>query len=319
MYKIGILGFKNDDHVKTLLQEIKRKKAQPVLIDFYNFPRFNLLTLGDETVYDDIHIKEEINLKDISILFIRNINRPLSDKYLSIKKLKSDSLHATRRLMYQYSFIKIMKNKIPVINMLYASCFHRLKAYQHYLLNSQGIRVPKTLATNNLKAIHEFAAKYHSRIIAKPNTSGAEVVMVDHAFLKKNKHIILSRPFLFQQYVKGKSFRAYVLGGKIISFGSIHYNENIVDWREKQGTVVKEMPQTNLKKQINKAVKILNLAFCSVDIEYDYDTKTYYFLDFSPNPLFLYWSKMTGDAIAVSIIDYLIKVIDNKGQIWQDE
>jgi glutathione synthase/RimK-type ligase-like ATP-grasp enzyme len=212
-----------------------------------------------------------------------------------------------------------MAERIPVINDLWSSMFHRLKAYQYYLLHSNGISVPKTLVTNNLHKIRRFITDMDHRVIAKPNTSAAEVLMADNDFFEQNQHILKSRPFIFQQYVNGRSFRAYLLGGRIISMGEIHYDRRFVDWRERTNRIVTYKPEEPLKRQIEKAVRILGLAYCAVDIEYDDYTRKYYLLDFNPSALFTGWSRLVKMNMAGSIAEYLIEVLKRDGNIWQDQ
>ena len=196
--------------------------------------------------------------------------------------------------------------------------FHRLKAYQYYLLHSKEIGVPRTLVTNNLHEIHQFIANLDCRVIAKPNTSAAEVLMADTGFFEQNQHILKSRPFIFQQYVNGRSFRAYLLGARIISMGEIHYDRRFVDWRERTDKIIPYNPEEPIRRQIEKAVRILSLAYCAVDIEYDDYTRKHYLLDFNPSALFTGWSRLVNMNMAEIIAEYLIGVLKRDGNIWQD-
>jgi glutathione synthase/RimK-type ligase-like ATP-grasp enzyme len=196
--------------------------------------------------------------------------------------------------------------------------YHRLKSFQHFVLARAGLPVPQSLYSNKVEEAKEFVSRFPNGAIAKPGTSGAEVVMADRTFFESTRDIMKARPFLFQQYLKGRSLRAYCLGGETISIGEIHYDEKYVDWREKKSRIEVVEADANLITQIAVATNTLKLPFCSIDIEYDACTRKYYLLDFSPAPLFLGWSKLIEADIAGEIANYLLAVIDNGAVLWKD-
>ena len=318
MPTIGIIGFKTDPHVQLLVKEIERQRARAVIVDFYNFPRFNLLSIDEAASYDDIHIDETVRFPSIDLLFLRNFAYPFPANASNRLRFIEHSAGVRNNLVLQYSVVRMLEDRIPVINNLDSTLLHRLKSYQHFLLNAHGISVPQTLSTNNVEEIEAFLGKFPQGVIVKPGTSGAEVVMADREFFENNQEILKTRPFVFQQYVKGRSLRAYSLGGRAISIGEIIYDKRVVDWREKEIGVEPYEVKEALRAEIARAVKILNLVFCSIDIEYDTLTKKYYLLDFSPAPLFTGWSKTTKTNIAGEIADYLFRVLDNNGIIWNE-
>lgn len=319
MPRIGIIGFKTDPHVQLLVQEIERCGQTALVIDFYNFPRFNLLSLDHPASYDDIHVESPIRFSSIDLLFLRNFAYPRAGNPGSRARLIEGSAALRDKLFFQYSVVRMLEQRIPVINTLEAASFHRLKSYQLYLLNRQGISVPQTVATNHIEEIEAFLRRFPRGAVVKPAASGAEVVMADREFFERNGKILQTRPFLFQQYVKGRSFRAYTLGGEIVSIGEIEYDKSQVDWREKETGIEPWEAEESLSLQITRAVRILNLAFCSVDIEYDEYTGKYYLLDFSPAPLFAGWIKRTNTDITGRIVAYLLRVIDKGGLLWENQ
>lgn len=318
MPTIGIIGFKTDPHVQLLVKEIERQGSRAAIVDFYNFPRFNLLSIGETASYDDIHINETVCFSTIDLLFIRNFAYPFPANAGNRSQFIERGAGVRNNLAFQYSVVRMLENRIPVINNLDSTLFHRLKPYQHFVLKRHGVSVPQTLSTNNVEEIEAFLRKFPRGVIAKPGTSGAEVVMADRDFFEHNKEILRVRPFVFQQYVKGRSLRAYSLGGRIISIGEIVHDKRLVDWREKEIGIEPYEPDAALRAGIAGAVKNLNLVFCSIDLEYDAHTEQYYLLDFSPAPLFTGWSRTTKVNIAGKIADYLFGVINNNGILWNE-
>ncbi|MBD3358046.1 MAG: ATP-grasp domain-containing protein [Chitinivibrionales bacterium] len=218
----------------------------------------------------------------------------------------------------QFSLVSILGGTIPVINDLNASLFHKLKAYQYHLLHAQGVTVPRTLVTSCVDRARAFVRSLDGRVVAKPNTSAAEVVMADESFFAKNGAVIPERPFIFQQFVSGRSYRAYVIGGRIVSAGEFFFDRTYVDWRERIERYEVVELEEETEEQISRAVEILGLGYCAVDFEYDTVTRKYYLLDFNPGGLYMGWSKMAGVDIPALLVDYFLFVLKNGGRIWYD-
>ena len=318
MPTIGIIGFKTDSHVQLLKTEIEQRGQTALIIDFFNYPRFNLLSLDQAASYDDIHVDAPIRLSSIDVLFIRNFGYSYPSGKGGRMGLIEESTALRDNLTFQYSAVRMMANRVPVINRLDSSLYHRLKSYQFFLLHRQGVSVPQTLSTNDIEEIEAFLRRCPRGAVVKPATSGAEVVMADREFLARNRDILKARPFLFQQYVKGTSLRAYTLGGEIVSIAEIKHDQSAVDWREKETGIEPWTAEEALKQEIARAVRILGLAFCSVDIEYDAYTGKYYLLDFSPAPLYSGWSSVTNTDITAMVVEYLLRVIDHGDTIWME-
>ena len=153
MPTIGIIGFKTDPHVQLLVKEIERQRARAVIVDFYNFPRFNLLSIDEAASYDDIHIDETVRFPSIDLLFLRNFAYPFPANASNRLRFIEHSAGVRNNLVLQYSVVRMLEDRIPVINNLDSTLLHRLKSYQHFLLNAHGISVPQTLSTNNVEEI----------------------------------------------------------------------------------------------------------------------------------------------------------------------
>lgn len=316
MDTIGIIGQKKDPHVMALAAEIKKRAGKPVVIDFSHFPKFNLLALNHISVYDDITVRDDIDSRDLDVIYIRNFgaSRVRVNGKDDVRYHTSASSGVTA---LQFSFVNMMAARIPVINDLKAASFHRLKAYQYHLLRSKGFCVPKTCATNNRERAVKFIADEKRNAIVKPNASGAEVVKADQASFKQLTDVMPQRPFIFQQFVSGRSFRAYVLGGRIVSMGEIEFDRTFVDWRERVQRVIPYEPDKALRRDIEAAARTLQLAYCGIDIEYDNATGDYFLLDFNPSALFTGWSRLIQVNLAGQIADYLMEIIRNGGKIWR--
>jgi glutathione synthase/RimK-type ligase-like ATP-grasp enzyme len=316
VYTIGIVGSKKDLHVRQLIGESGKKNIEAHVIDFTHFPKYNLLTVSPFTAYDDIGILKDIPVKRLNLLLIRNFAVFHNSPVTTGDMLEAWSSRVRDIVSLQYAFVNVMGRRIPVINHPYHSRVHSLKPYQYYFLHSRGIRVPETLVTTDMKKIRAFLERLDHRVIAKPCASGAEVVMADGEFFEKNKKIAERRPFMYQQFVSGRSFRTYLLGGRIVSSAEIFFDRTFVDWRERADKTVPCTLEEEVVLHIEKAVRLLGLAYCGVDIEYDSHTGTYYLLDFNPSALFTGWSRLVDINMAEKIIDYILMVLQNGNRVW---
>ncbi|MBN2736956.1 MAG: ATP-grasp domain-containing protein [Spirochaetales bacterium] len=316
MYTIGIAGHYQDKHVTSLVDAVRSLGHKVCVLDFNGFPRYNLLSWGKAMSYDHLLESSGIDLARLDILLIRNIYCGPKIRMNNLAAFQESSTMNYLALRSIQSLIAYLEKRIPVINTLYSAGYHSRKPSQYHLLNRHGISVPETLVANNRNQIKGFLKKHGHRVIVKPQASGAEVVMADDAFFESMGDVLKKRPFIFQQFVQGRSFRAYLLGAEILSVGEIIFNREYVDWRERSEEIRHfEMP-TELALELKKAVRLLGLAYCAVDIEYDDATGKFYFLDFNPSGLFTGWSKGVNINMAQCIADYLVKVLEHGKDIW---
>ena len=316
MYRIGIIGSRQDFHVQCLVEECAALKMQPVPIDFRNYPKYNLLTLAPDIFYDDLRLKGNIRLQDLHLLLIRNFFCTSEDQTENREDFTVSRERDGALLNLEYSFARIAETCLPVINTAAASRFHAEKAFQYFLLHSRGINVPRTLVTNNRAQIDRFIRELGHRVIVKPNAGGAEVVQPDAVFFEQNAAVLPARPFIFQQMVRGRSFRAYVLGGRIVAAAEIFYDRRFIDWREREQQVIACTPEAGVQEQIERAVRILGLAYCGVDYEWDDHNRQYYLLDFNPAALFTGFGKLVNINMAAEIAEYILAVLESGGNTW---
>jgi len=142
-------------------------------------------------------------------------------------------------------------------------------------------------------------------------------VMADDAFFAAQARRLAPRPFIFQQYVGGRSYRAYLLGGRVVSAGEILHDRAHVDWRERSRGATTVDLEPRLEEELARAVRLLDLPCAGVDIELDAPSGIYYLLDFNPSALFVGWGRMCGADVAAMIADYLLELAHG-GRVWRD-
>ncbi len=323
MTRIGLFGRKNDPHILAIEAAVRKAGGVPVVVDFHNFPRFNLVEMGSRLRFDDIHLPGVIDLDTLDAACLRTTcftwptlpaaGSRRKEQAGGAKDLERERTRMTRqvrgevvRIAVQTALMRVLARRIPVVNPPDAVRHHRQKARQHQLLRRHGIPTPAAVTTNDPARIHAFLREHEGRVVVKPQASGAEVVMADAAFLEANAEVLEARPFLFQQFVSGRSFRCYVVGGRVVSMGEILHDRRHVDWRERSRGAVPVTPSSSLEALVRKAVQLLDLPFCAIDLEEDAPTGRVYFLDFNPSALFTFWSRTLEVDIAGHLADYLV-------------
>lgn len=305
-----------DPHVIQLAEESRRQGIEPHVIDFTHFPAYNLLTVSKPRGYDDIGIHDPVPVEKLNLLLVRNFRAHGREPVATPDGIERWSRGVGDSLGLQQAFVRAAGRHIPVVNHPDASRFHGLKPYQYHFLHSHGIRVPATLVTADRGTVSSFIERFGNRVVAKPCSSGAEVVMADNEFFERNEAVLGKRPFMYQQFVSGRSFRTYLLGGRIVSSGEIFFDRRFVDWRERVRKTTACTLETAAADQVEKAVRLLGLAYCAVDLEYDGQTGAYYLLDFNPSALFTGWSKLVTINMAERIIRYVAGVLGNGNRLW---
>ena len=318
MTRVGILGRKLDAQVKALERALLGEGAEVFVADFHAFPKLNRATVEGDAHFDDILSATPFSLAEMDVVHMRTTSYTELDEN-DLPDISTDIVgHHTQqhaKLVMQLSLAEMLARRLPVVNPANAIRLHRQKPYQHHLLMKSRVSTPRMLVTNDVERARQFVRSMPRGAVAKPLASGAEVVRADEAFFAKNARRLEARPFIFQQYVKGRAIRAYVFGGPVASAGEIHYEKQYVDWRERVDSIEPIELDQALESEVRRAVRLLDLPACGIDIEYDEYTGSYYFLDFNPSALFVVWSRSIGVDIALCFARYLMDVA-RTGETW---
>ena len=319
--RVGIFGRKVDRQVTDLRDALARLGAEPVVVDFHNFPRFNLATLGRRAcTFDDLNLPHAALLTDLDLVHLRGACfEDLPAEATPAGHGERDPLCAgaitahyrqqVARLSVQLGLARRLARRVPVINPPDAFLFHRRKAHQHALLARHGAPVPRTLVTSDLAHARAFAGALPGGAVVKPLAGGAEVVMADEAFFQASARTAGRRPYIFQQYVKGRSMRAYLLGGRVVSMGELIHDRARVDWREHVQRAAPCAPSATLAVIMSRAARLLDMPCCGMDLEQDEITGATYLLDFNPSALYASWARMTDTDMAGLLAEYLMQVV----------
>jgi glutathione synthase/RimK-type ligase-like ATP-grasp enzyme len=200
------------------------------------------------------------------------------------------------------------------------------KPYQLWLASKCGLKIPKTLYSNDINESDNFVSRFgpdklitklidtQSNIIVDQNDQKwaiATGVLSREKYID-SKHCIEEVPYCFQELIFPKiDVRATVVSRSI--FAAAIYAED-VDWRMNDYRTLKheiiELPKAT-EESCLKLMKSLGLQFGAIDLVIDQDND-YYFLEVNPAGQWLWIEDMVGLPITDALVNLLLASNDEQ-------
>lgn len=305
---ILILGSPQDTHAALIARKIQARGHQALYLDTLDFPGALKLNLtigpgtsglgqcidpsGNRTMLDDIEAvywrsHMGISLPDIEEPYLRE---------MAYREIESTLGSLFRSLPCRWV------NSPEAVNM------HVFKTYQLTLLNRAGIRIPRTLITNDPDAVREFYESQNGQVIYKPVRGGAHTQKLSKDDLSDARLAELSKsPVQFQELIEGVDIRAYCMQDEIFA-AEIH--SGTLDFRDDPGAPIVPiaLPQT-VQQDCYQLASLLKLLYTGIDIRRTPQGE-YVFLEGNPCPMFIYFEQQTGYPISDRLVDLLLKPLN---------
>ncbi|MFG0675409.1 MvdC/MvdD family ATP grasp protein [Delftia sp. WSY_7] len=195
-----------------------------------------------------------------------------------------------------------------------------LKPYQLQLARRMGLRVPKTLVTNDPNAIRK-AFHAFGPMIVKPSRSGYAVVdgqersiYTSRLLAEHLEHVDEARlsPAIYQELIpKRYDIRATVVGTEVFA-AAIHSQTDpaaAVDWRHTDNPDLPHTPiqlPANVRDGVLALMSKLGLTFGAVDLVETPDGE-FVFLEVNPNGQWLWIDDQLQLGITDAIVDWLAR------------
>ncbi len=301
---IILLGSNTDEHCLHLEKHLKEKNKDCIFLDTREYPENILFNWRSDAVNDGcITInKQKINFKDIQSIYWRNF---YGVNYETIEdgentNFLSSMIHRERKSAIYSLFYSLETNWVNSVN---AFELHKKKAYLTYILNSNNIRVPRTLITNDKDGLFDFLKKNNNEIIVKPVLGGAFTEKLTKENLTNERLDLLKiSPVQFQEFVDGVDIRVYAYKKDIFAVKII---SNTVDFRQDSDSklIPFELPE-KVKNDCFKVMELLDLKYSGIDIRLNKDGE-YVFIEANPAPMFIYAEKVTKYPLTQSLINLL--------------
>lgn len=298
---ILIIGSKEEAHSKHVYDALLSKGFEAEYFDSRKYP--DDIALGFAPNSKDGFIKIDskiIPLKDIQGVYWRwfygynSVN--IEDSYTA-KIVLRERISALNSLF--------MSLECNWVNSLKAIELHRTKIHQLDIMAKNGIRIPKTLVTNDADALVEFWENNGRNVIFKPVLGGAYTKKLTEKDLAKDKlETLKTCPVQLQECIDGVDIRVYAIGDKIFP---AEIQAKTIDFRadDNPNHMPVQLPG-NIENDCKKVLDILELAYSGIDIRKSNEGE-YVFIEANPAPMFIYFEKVTKYPITESLIELLAK------------
>lgn len=145
---------------------------------------------------------------------------------------------------------------------------HQQKPLALARLARAGVRVPQSLATSDVRAARDFAAR-HREIVVKPIAGGALTRLLEPADLQRLS-LAGTPPLFLQRRVHGPEHRVYLLGGRVLLAFAVP-TEGVIDARARVHEARRVRCPPEVRAAALAAARALRLPFCAVDLRTDDD------------------------------------------------
>lgn len=298
---ILIIGSEEEAHSKHIYDALISKKYDVEYFDSRKYPES--ISLGYMPNSKDGFIKIEdkkVFLKDIQGIYWRwfyGFNKPNIEDSFTANMVFRERVSSLNSL-----FLSLNCNWV---NLLKAIELHKTKIYQLDIMAKNGIRIPKTLVTNDSGALVEFWESNNKNVIFKPVLGGAYTKKLTKADLTKERLETLKvSPVQLQECVEGVDIRVYAMGDKIFP---AEIQAKTIDFRADTNPnhVPVKLPD-DIENDCRKVLDILGLAYSGIDIRKSNEGE-YVFIEANPAPMFIYFEKVTKYPITESLIELLTR------------
>lgn len=193
---------------------------------------------------------------------------------------------------------------VEMVNPVEVFWMHRSKPGADQQLARHGVRVPRGLVTTDLKVLGDFIDEV-GEVVYKPVAGGGACRLLDKEILSSDGAALRLTPVLFQERIRGRDLRIYVVDGAVVGACVIH--TEAVDYRGNETGVEEISVANDLEALALRAADVLGMVFTGIDIKESHDGSLTV-LDVNPSPMFAGAEVATGMDIAGPLARHLVGV-----------
>jgi glutathione synthase/RimK-type ligase-like ATP-grasp enzyme len=289
-HSVGIFGRGDDPQVGRVAEYLRGRGAEPSVISLAEFPARLRLTLEDGAAC----VGGE-RLPASSSWYVRSMPMTMPFFEFDPRVEASDVAELAARWRRAYagererqSFITgfvlaLGRAGARLVNPPAALDQHFVKLEQLARLRAAGLPVPRTLATNDPAAVLRFHDEA-GPLVYKPLAGGALCRRVEPGDLEGARLEALARaPVLFQEEVRGRNLRAYVVGGRVVAGYEILSDE--VDYRGSEKGLAEIRLSDEEEDAAVRAAAACEMLFTGLDLKRREDG-AFALLECNPSPMF---------------------------------
>ena len=193
-----------------------------------------------------------------------------------------------------------------VINRPAAMCSNRSKPFQALTIRRFGLRIPKTLVTNDPDAARDFYERCRGNVIFK-SISGVRSIVTqmsgEHfSRLSQLQHC----PTQFQEYIPGDNIRVHVIGDRLFA---IRIQTDAVDYRYagEEGYARRMLPTTIPKETATACLQLsqeFGLLMAGIDLK-ETPAGEYYCFEVNASPAFPFYEEPAHPILTDTLAEFL--------------
>ncbi len=305
MTRIGVFGSPEDDQVAAVVAAAEVRGAEVTIVRLTpeELARFSWSL-------DSLETGDGIRLDSLRSIYVRSIPTPQPRHGTPVVGKAEESawvdrveagrrMHSTARAVQ----VSLADRGVEMVNPLDCFWFHRSKPAADQRLAAAGLPVPLGIVTADVGEVRGFAREV-GEVVYKPVAGGGACRALDADDLTGVRAASLSRsPVLFQERIRGRDLRIYVIDGRVVGACVIH--TEAVDYRGHETGLDRIEPSDEVASLAARAASVLGMVFAGIDIKEAEDGRLTV-LDVNPSPMFASISEATGirvpDALAAHLI-----------------
>ena len=324
---IAVLTQTVDPHVEPVTEALQRHDVRIVRFDLQDFPTNIRLAAHISSTYSWqgslVHDGQTLALEDIQSVWCR---RP--KQYQASSDVYTPPERVFLNLENYRGFLGVLQDMSSLgKGPFWVSRRDRIQAAEFkpaQLRTAQalGLRIPRTLITNDPNAIGDFYEQCHRQMIVKTVAKG--VLDPDGLYLVGQKRFIFTSSVapedltdlagvgacahLFQERIeKAMDLRVVIIGQQVFAVGiHAHGERAALDWRRSYGDLtysVETLP-TTIEQKLLQLVRAFELQYASMDLILTPEGE-YIWVEANPNGQFLWLAFPTGLPLAEAMANLL--------------
>ncbi|MFA6925235.1 MAG: hypothetical protein WC223_13400 [Bacteroidales bacterium] len=322
MKEVLIVTQKSDPHTDAVIAELKKMKCHVFRLNSESLLDFYLLNLGYDEKYNfygflSDKLNRKVNLKQLVAAYYRKPITVSPHRELEIDGAKDfSSLEGSIALKFLYTFPNLKWINNPFNNKQAQIKFGQLNTASKF-----GLRIPRTLVTNDPKKAALFFKEMKNQVLCKSlQTNSVQVNQIpvhtfSHKLTKEEQENYLDNirytPTLIQEYIEKKTeLRVNVIGNKV--FATEIYSQSLDatkhDWRKANPWTIQHSPfqlPKRLEQSLIKFVHSYNLYFSAIDLIRTPQNE-FVFIENNPNGQWYWIELQTKQPLAKSIAKLLL-------------
>jgi glutathione synthase/RimK-type ligase-like ATP-grasp enzyme len=181
------------------------------------------------------------------------------------------------------------------------------KPYMLSVAAACGLRIPRTLITNDLDALEGIPGA--GEMIAKPVPGGGYTQRVGELLRDtERREGRAAAPAIVQQRLVAPEVRIYGVGGRFIPFRVI---SDQLDYRADDATRVEPLPLEGIGPRLvgalSRLMERLGMEYGGADFKTDAATGELVFLEINSGPMFAAFDRASGGAVSDALLDWLTR------------